>query len=108
MRDWIFLILAILSEVLGTTCMKLSVGFTNLIPSVLLFIFYAVSFFLLTLALKTIDVSIAYAIWSGLGTATIAIIGFTYFKESVTIVKIAFLLLIIIGVIGLQLASREV
>ena len=67
---WLYLILAILLEVSGTTCMKLSEGFTKLVPSVLIFVFYTASFGMLTLALKRIDVSVAYAVWSGMGTAT--------------------------------------
>ncbi len=82
--------------------MKLSQGFTKPLPSVLLFIFYGLCFSLLTLALKKIDVSVAYAVWSGLGTALIAGIGIYWFKEPVTAIKLTSLALIIIGVIGLN------
>jgi small multidrug resistance pump len=99
---WFYLILAIAFEVSGTTCMKLSQGFTKPLPSVLLFIFYGLCFSLLTLALKKIDVSVAYAVWSGLGTALIAGIGIYWFKEPVTAIKLTSLALIIIGVIGLN------
>jgi len=95
--------LAILMEVCGTTSMKLSAGFTRLIPSVLIFIFYGLAFTMLTLALKKLDVSIAYAVWSGLGTALIAIIGFVVFREPITLVKVISLTLIILGVIGLRI-----
>jgi len=95
--------LAILMEVCGTTSMKLSAGFTRLIPSVLIFIFYGLAFTMLTLALKKLDVSIAYAVWSGLGTAVIAIIGFVVFREPITLVKVISLTLIILGVIGLRI-----
>ena len=70
-----------------------------------LLLFYGLSFVGLTLALKRIDVSVAYAIWSGLGTALIAVIGVTYFHESVTPVKLGSLALIILGVIGLNLGG---
>jgi len=62
---WLYLVLAILLEVSGTTCMKLSEGFTRMVPSILLVVFYTLSLGMLTLALKKIDVSVAYAIWSG-------------------------------------------
>ncbi len=105
MHGWLYLVGAITLEVAGTTSMKLSEGFSKLTPSILIFVFYALSFALLTLALKTIDISIAYAVWSGLGTALIAVIGFAYFKEMVTLLKIASIVLIIIGVVGLNMAG---
>ena len=102
---WLYLILAILLEVSGTTCMKLSEGFTKTVPSILLFIFYTLSFGALTLALKKLDVSVAYAVWSGMGTALIATIGVLWFKEPVTALKLISLALIIIGVVGLNLSG---
>jgi small multidrug resistance pump len=102
---WIYLALAILLEVAGTTCMKLSDGFTKMVPSILLFVFYTLSFGMLTLALKRIDVSVAYAVWSGVGTALIATIGVLWFKEPMTALKLISLALIIIGVVGLNLGG---
>lgn len=102
---WIFLTLAILFEVSGTTNMKLSQGFTKIIPSVLIFVFYSISFTFLTLALKKIDISIAYAIWSGLGTALIATIGFIWFNEPITVLKMISLGLVISGVVGLNVSG---
>jgi len=102
---WLFLVLAILLEVSGTTCMKLSQGFTKLVPSILLFVFYTLSMGMLTLALKRIDVSVAYAVWSGMGTALIATIGVLWFKEPVTALKLISIGLIIIGVVGLNLSG---
>lgn len=104
--SWIYLILAILTEVSGTTAMKLSQGFTKILPSIIMFIFYGFSLMLLTLSLKSIDVSVAYAIWSGLGTAIIATIGVVWFKESLSLIQILSILLIIIGVIGLNLGGK--
>jgi small multidrug resistance pump len=103
--SWIYLFIAILAEVSGTTSMKLSQGFTKMIPSIMIFVFYGLSLTLLTIALKNIDVSVAYAIWSGLGTAIIATIGILLFKESVSPIKILSILMIIAGVIGLNLAG---
>jgi small multidrug resistance pump len=102
---WIYLALAILLEVAGTTCMKLSEGFTKLVPSILLFVLYTLSFGMLTLALKRIDVSVAYAVWSGVGTALIATIGVLWFREPMTALKLISLALIIIGVVGLNLGG---
>ena len=94
-------------EVIGTTNMKLSGGFTKTLPSVLMFVFYGFSFAFLTLALKKIDLSLSYAIWSGVGTALIATIGFLYFKEPVTAIKLVSIGLIVIGVVGLALVEQH-
>lgn len=99
----LYLILAILLEVAGTTSMKLSNGFTKAAPSVFIFIFYILSFAFLTLSLKRLEVSFAYAVWSGLGTLLIAIIGVTFFHEPMTSIKAISLGLIISGVVGLRL-----
>jgi small multidrug resistance pump len=104
--SWLFLLLAILLEVIGTTCMKLSQGFTRWLPSILIFIFYILSLAALNMALKRIDVSIAYAIWSGIGTALITTIGIVWFREPVTAVKLGSIALIIIGAVGLRLTVR--
>ena len=102
---WLYLVAAIVTEVVGTTNMKLSEGFSKLVPSVLVFVFYGLSLVALTLALKRIDVSVAYAVWSGLGTALIAALGLMIFKEPLSLVKILSLLCIIAGVIGLNSAG---
>tara|TARA_B110000196_G_C21028019_1_gene606159 strand:+ start:782 stop:1051 length:270 start_codon:yes stop_codon:yes gene_type:complete len=82
--------------------MKLSEGFTRPIPSVLIFVFYIISFVALTFAIEKIEVSTAYTIWAGVGTALIAIIGLVYFGEPATAIKFISIILIIIGVIGLS------
>ena len=102
---WFLLALAIVLEVVGTTCMKLSDGFKEIVPSVLVFVFYGLSFTSFIYALKTIDLSITYAIWAGLGLALIAAIGILYFKEPVTVPRMVFIGLILIGVIGLSLSG---
>ena len=107
MQHWFILAGAIALEVAGTTSMKLSEGFTKLVPSVLLFVFYAASFVALTFALKKIEVSVAYAVWSGVGTALIAAIGILYFREAATILKFISILLIIVGVVGLNLSGAK-
>lgn len=103
---WFYLIWAIIFEVSGTTCMKLSQGFTKILPSILMFVFYALSFVFLTFVLKKINVSVAYAVWSGLGTALIALIGAIWFKEPMNAMKIASIGLIILGVVGLNLVGE--
>ncbi len=107
MSPWVYLAAAILLEVAGTTSMKLSDGFSRALPSALLFVFYGASFVAMTLAVKRIDMSITYAVWSGVGTALIALIGIFYFKEPVTALKVSSIGLIIIGVIGLNLGPTQ-
>ncbi len=106
MKSWMLLSLAIVLEVAGTTSMKLSDGFRHVGPSVAIFVFYGLSFGALTLALRDIPVSVAYAVWSGMGMALIATIGVVWFKEPVTAVKLLSLALIIIGVVGLSLDTE--
>lgn len=106
MTSWFYLAVAIMLEVAGTTSMKLAEGFTRTVPSVMIFVFYGFSFVMLTLALKRIEISVAYAIWSGVGTALIALIGVLWFKEPLTALKLTSLALIIAGVAGLHLASE--
>ena len=104
---WVLLIVAILLEVAGTTNMKLSEGFSRPVPSVLVLFFYALSIIALTFAVNRLDVSVAYALWSGMGTALVAIIGLWFFQESITIIKVVALGLIIVGVVMLHSTSSE-
>jgi len=103
MLFWIYLLIAILTEVVGTTMMKVSQGLTRLVPSVLMFVLYGISFVFMALALKKIEVSTAYAIWSGVGTALIAMIGIAWFRESFNLPKLVGIILIIGGVVLLNL-----
>ena len=105
MKHWLFLTAAIVLEVAGTTSMKLSEGFTRPLFSVLIFVFYALSFSLLTLALKRLDLGVAYAIWAGVGTLLVAVIGVVAFGEKMGAIKMVSLLLIVAGVAGLHLAD---
>lgn len=101
-QAWVYLLLAIVMEVAGTTCMKLAAGFSNLSPSLFIFLFYGAALGFLTLALRRLDVSFAYAIWSALGTVLIYFIGIGFFHESLTVLKTVSLSLIIVGVAGLK------
>jgi len=85
--------------------MKLSAGFTKPTPSVLMWLFYGVSFYFLALALKKVDVSVAYAIWSGVGTALIATVGVLFFREPVSILKVVGLAAIVGGVVALNMSG---
>jgi small multidrug resistance pump len=105
MQPWLLLLVAIVSEVGGTTSMKLSDGFSRFGPSLAMVVLYCVSIVFLTYALKYLDVGVAYALWSGLGTALVAGVGFVYFGESFTAAKVAILSLIVVGVIGLNLSG---
>ena len=105
--SWILLAVAITLEVAGTTCMKLSEGFTRVTPSVLVFVFYAASFTLLVFTLKRLELGLTYAIWSGVGTAATTLIGIQFFAESAQPLKLLFIGLIVIGVVGLYLVGGE-
>ncbi len=104
-HSWLMLLVAILFGVLGTISLKLSYGMQKWKPSVCLMIFYLISFVALTLAVQGIDISIVYAIWSGVGTILVAIIGILLFHESISIKKVIALLLIALGIIGIHLAN---
>ena len=107
MTAWLYLFVAIVFGVAGTTAMKLSVGFTKTLPSILIFVCYAIAFIFLTLTLKKLPVSTAYAIWAGLGTLLISIIGAYCFHEGMSLLKMGSILLIILGVIGLNLMGTH-
>lgn len=100
---WAILGLGIFFEVLGTICMKYAEGFTKLVPSILVFVFYGISLAALVFLLEKMQVSIAYAIWASAGTALIAILGMVFFKEPVSVAKIISLSFIILGILGLEL-----
>jgi len=99
----LILFLAILSEVVGTVALKASEGFARLGPNVLVVVGYGLSLYLLAQALRQIPLGIAYAIWSGLGTAGAVIAGLLLWRESLNLVGILGILLILIGVIVLNI-----
>lgn len=102
---WIYLILAILLEIFGTTMMKLSNGMTAFWPTVGMFTGYILCFASLSFALKTIEMSVAYAIWCALGIVLIAVIGMLFFHENFNYAKLTGIILIVAGVITLKLNS---
>ena len=105
--SWLLLVASIVLEVLGTVSMKLSEGFSRPMYSALVAVFYALSIAGLALVIKRIDVSVAYAVWSGMGTALVAMIGIWFFQESLTTTKLIALGLIIVGVAMLHLTSES-
>ncbi|MBK1689146.1 DMT family transporter [Rubrivivax gelatinosus] len=107
MNAWLMLAGAIGAELVATTALKLSAGFTRLVPSAVVVVGYGLSFWLLGQVLKTMEVGIVYAIWSGAGLAIIALIGIAFLGESVSAVKLAGLVAVLVGVVLLNLADRS-
>lgn len=104
---WLYLAVAILFEIVGTTALKLSDGMTRLVPAAAVVVCYAVAFVMLAWTLKTIEVGIAYAIWAAVGTSVIAVVGILLFGESVSPLKLAGLALIVAGVVSLHMAEGK-
>lgn len=97
-----YLLCAILFEVLGTIAMKYSEGFTKVIPSLLIVVSYGICFVSLTIALKTLPMTLVYAIWAGAGTALMVILGQIFFDEPLTYSKAFATVLIVAGVVMLN------
>jgi small multidrug resistance pump len=106
MKNFSFLAIAILFEIVATSALKSSQQFTKSIPSVITFIGYAGAFYFLSLALKTVPIGIAYAIWSGVGIVLITLIGVFYYKEIPDLPAIIGLFLILAGVIVINVFSK--
>lgn len=103
MWSWIYLMLSIIFELAGSSYIKQSEGLTRILPSIVLFVFYGLCFYFLAQAVKTIDLSVAYAVWAGLGTTGVVIIGIVKFKEPISIKKILSVVTIVTGVVLLEL-----
>ena len=103
---WLMLYSAIVFEVAGTTSLKLSAGLARPGAFAAALALYSCSFVLLALSLKTVPVGVAYAIWSGLGTVIVAIIGFVWFGEAVSALKILLIGMIVVGAVGLNLITE--
>ena len=98
-KTYIFLFGAIICEVAGTMLLPISKNFTKLLPTTALAIFYLIAFYLLTFVVNKLPIAIVYATWSGLGIFTIAILGYIFFKQTLSWQAIVGLFLIVIGVI---------
>ena len=105
---WLFLSIAIISEVIATSALKSSEGFTKLFPSILVIVGYGIAFYFLSLTLKYIPVGIAYAIWSGVGITFISIIGYFIFKQQLDLPAIVGIVLIIFGVVVINIFSKTI
>ena len=105
---WVYLLLAIGAEIFATSFLKLADGFTRPLPSVAVILGYGASFYCLSLALRTIPVGIAYALWSGIGVVFIALIGWLAYDQKLDLPAIAGLALILSGVLVINLLSKSV
>ena len=105
---YVYLVLAILSEVMGTTALQASDGFTKVVPSTLVVVGYGLAFYLLSLVLRYIPMGVAYAIWAGLGIVLIGITGVVVFKQSLDLPAILGMTLIVTGVAIINLFSKTV
>ena len=104
---WWYLALAIAAEVATTSALKAAAGFTRPFPTLLVVLGYGIAFYCLSLSLKVVPVGVAYAIWSGVGTALIAVIGWVLFGQTLDLAALIGLALIVAGVAVLQIFSRS-
>jgi len=102
----LYLTIAIISEVVGTSALKASNGFTNFLPSMIVIIGYGLSFYMLSLTLKTINIGIAYAIWAGLGIVLVALISAFWYKQIPDLPAILGMSLILVGVVIINVYSK--
>jgi len=104
--SWIYLFIAGLFEIGWAIGLKYTAGFTKLWPSVITIVGMILSFYFLSTAVKTIPIGTAYAIWTGIGAVGTAILGIILFGESKEIIRIFFVMLIVIGIVGLKFFSK--
>jgi small multidrug resistance pump len=106
MKTAMILFFAVLSEVIATTSLKFSEGFTKLVPSVVVVLGYGLSFYLLSMTLKVMPIGIAYALWSGIGITLTVIAGKIIWNESLDWARVTGIILIIIGILIINLFSK--
>ena len=106
MNNWVYLGLAIVSEVLATASLKSTEGFTRLVPSVVVLVGYSAAFYFLSLTLDTIPIGVAYAVWSGVGVATITLVSFVLYDQKIDAAGLVGIGLIVAGVVVLRLFSE--
>ncbi|MEC7641973.1 SMR family transporter [Idiomarina sp.] len=106
MKNWLFLGVAIIAEVVATSSLKASEGFTKLWPSLIVLLGYAIAFYFLSLTLKAIPVGIAYAVWAGLGIVLISLAGWLIFGQRLDLASILGMALIITGVVVINVFSK--
>ena len=105
MLNAFYLGLAILAEVIATSALKTSDGFSRLWPSLVTVVAYGIAFYLLSQTLKRMEIGVVYALWSGAGTAAMALVGYWVFNEQLDALKVISIGLIVLGVIGLNAGS---
>ena len=106
MKNWLFLGVAITAEVVATSSLKASAGFTKFWPSVLVILGYTIAFYFLSLTLKFIPVGVAYAIWAGLGIVLISVAGWLIFGQKLDFASIIGMALIVTGVVIINVFSK--
>ena len=106
MKSWIYLTFAILAEVVGTSCLKASEGFTKPIPSLVVVAGYGLAFYFLSLTLETIPVGVGYAVWSGVGLVLITLVGWLLYGQTLDAPAFLGMGCIVIGVLILNLFSK--
>lgn len=106
MNNWVYLGLAIVSEVIATASLKSTEGFTRLVPSIVVLVGYSAAFYFLSLTLDTIPIGVAYAVWSGVGVATITLVSFVVYDQKIDAAGLLGIGLIVAGVVVLRLFSE--
>lgn len=106
--EYVYLLIAIIAEVVATSSLKASQGFTRLIPSLVVILGYGAAFYFLSLSLKGIGVGVAYALWSGIGIILLAVVGLVVFGEKIDLPAVIGFALILAGVVILNLYSKVV
>ena len=107
MKTFVILFFAILSEVIATSSLKYSEGFTKPIPSIIVAVGYGLSFYLLSIALKTMPIGVAYAIWSGVGLVLTVIAGIILWRETLDWAKVTGIMLILVGIVLINVFSKS-
>ena len=106
--NWLYLAIAIVSEVIATSALKATEGFTHWVPSVVVVIGYTAAFYFLSLTLRSIPLGIAYAVWSGAGVVLVSLMGWMLYHQSLDAAALIGISLIVAGVLVLNLYSKAV
>ena len=107
MSPWLLLAFAILAEVVGTVALRFSEGFTRPVPSAVCVVAYLFTFYGLAVTVRDLPLGLVYAIWAGAGTALVAVIGMVALDETTSALKIASLVLVVAGIVGLNLSEAD-
>jgi len=107
MQNWLFLSVAIVAEVIATTALKSSEGFSRPLPSIIVVVGYLIAFYFLSLTLKTIPVGVAYAVWSGVGLMLIALVSWWLYGQKLDLATIAGMSMIMAGILVINLFSTS-